>query len=159
MLLLTLHITSACDSDLNIEQIINRAGFDFESHQIKSQGYLLTMYRIPGKSSEQKERPGPPIIFQHGLFDSSFAWVAHHKENAPAFIASNAGYDVWLTNSRGSGPSRKHITYDPDDHHSQFWHFDWQDMGSEDLPAIFEYVEKVTGYEKMALIAHHEGTT
>ena len=32
MLLLTLHITSACDSDLNIEQIINRAGFDFESH-------------------------------------------------------------------------------------------------------------------------------
>jgi len=32
-------------------------------------------------------------------------------------------------------------------------------MGGEDLPAIFEYIEKVTGYEKMAVVAHQEGTT
>ena len=118
---------------MNIEQIVVNAGFQFETHQVKSQGYLLTLYRIPGvKSSEQTGDDDanslasrPPVIFQHGLFDSAFAWVAHHANNAPAFIACRAGYDVWLTNSRGSGASRKHISYDPDDNSSQFWHFDW----------------------------------
>ena len=32
-------------------------------------------------------------------------------------------------------------------------------MGSEDLPAIFEHIEKITGREKIAVVAHHEGTT
>ena len=80
--------------------------------------------------------------------------MINHAEKAPAFLASQAGYDVWLTNSRGSGPSRGHLYLDPDEHKEEFWHFDWEDMGREDLPSIFEYVEKVTGYKKAAIIAH-----
>ena len=116
-LVLLLSIVNGCDSDLSFEQIVTNAGFEFESHQVKSQGYLLALYRIPGKKSvDENYKPGPPIIFQHGLFDSAYAWVVNHAEHAPAFLASEAGYDVWLTNSRGAGPSRKHLYFDPDDH-------------------------------------------
>ena len=112
-------VLAVCEGDSTFCQIVENHGFLFESHQVKSQGYLLTLYRIPGKQSqEEQEKPGPPILFQHGLFDSAFAWVVHHADRAPAYLASEAGYDVWLTNSRGSGPSRKHQTLDPNDHQS-----------------------------------------
>jgi len=62
-------------------------------------------------------------------------------------MASEAGYDVWLMNSRGVGPSRNHTIMDPDDHDkNMFWHFDWQDMGEEDLPQVFRYINTVTHY-------------
>jgi len=135
---------------------VDEAGFLYESHQVKSNGYLLTLYRIPGNKNFASNMPRPPVLFQHGLFDSAFAWVANHNEKAPAFLASNAGYDVWLTNSRGAGPSRSHFTLSPDGHgaNETFWHFDWQDMGREDLPSIFRYITRITNYDKIALIAH-----
>lgn len=85
----------------------------------------------------------------------------NHAEKSPAFLASRAGYDVWLVNSRGSAPSRHHITLDPDDKRDrhQYWDFDWEDMGQEDLPAIFNYIIKVTKQQKIAFIGHQEGTT
>lgn len=45
---------------------------------------------------------------------------------------------------------------DADDHgaHESFWHFDWEDMGREDLPVILNYITKVTGFQKTAVIAH-----
>ena len=53
----------------------------------------------------------------------------HHSDKAPAFLVSEAGYDVWLINSRGSGPSRQHVTLDPDfavnQEEGSFWNFDW----------------------------------
>ena len=98
------------------------------------------------KAQERK----PPVLFQHGLFDSAFAWIIHHPEKAPAFLASNAGYDVWLINSRGSGPSRHHLTMDPDNpseyENDRFWHFDTQDMGEQDLPTIINFITQQTGY-------------
>ena len=76
-------------------------------------------------------------------------------------MLSRAGYDVWLTNSRGVGPSRNATSMDPDLHKrtNMFWHFDWEDMGREDLPEIFKFITKKTNYQKIAVIAHQEGTT
>ena len=38
----------ACDSDLTFEELVREQGFIFEKHQVVSQGYILTLYRIPG---------------------------------------------------------------------------------------------------------------
>ena len=155
-------LARAYNPDELFEEIVDLAGFEFESHQIESNGYLVTLYRIPNlKEPPANSAYRPPVILQHGLFDSAFAWIVHQQNKAPAFILAEYGYDVWLSNSRGVGPSRNHTILDPDqnDKKNTFWHFDWQDMGREDLPSVIRHITRVTKYKKIAIIAHQEGTS
>lgn len=104
-------------------------------------GYILALYRIPGLLSEAQEDldsetnevraklEKPAVYFQHGLLDSSYAWIVHYSDKAPAFIAARAGYDVWMNNSRGNTFSRRHLGLDPDKDKAKFWDFGWEDMG------------------------------
>ena len=62
------------------------------------------MQRIPGstKEDEGSNSNKAPLVFFHGLVDSSISWVVNTLENAPAFVAASQGYDVWLGNFRGN---------------------------------------------------------
>lgn len=83
----------------------------------------------------------------------------NYADVAPAFVAASAGYDVWLGNSRGNTYSCQNIDLDPDRNEKKFWDFDWQDMGTGDLPAALNYITEVTGHEKIAYVGHSQGTT
>jgi pimeloyl-ACP methyl ester carboxylesterase len=72
------------------------------------------MFRIPGIMGETTTAVKPPVFFQHGLFDSSDAFIMNYAEVAPAFVAARAGYDVWLGNTRGNKYSRKNVKWNPD---------------------------------------------
>lgn len=54
----------------------------------------------------------------------------NYADVAPAFVAVNDGYDVWLGNSRGNKYSRSHTSLNPNK--SKFWYIDWEDMGAYD---------------------------
>lgn len=56
--------------------LIAKYGYEAETHTIRtSDGYLLTMHRIPN--------PGKPAIFlQHGILSSSADWVVLGPEKA-----------------------------------------------------------------------------
>lgn len=70
---------------------------------------------------------------------------------------ADAGYDVFLTNSRGNFYSRKHIYKNPDDPKSGFWNFSFYEMGIYDLPAVIDYVRKTTCSQKIYYIGHSQG--
>ena len=40
-----------------------------------------------------------------------------------------------------------------------FYNFDFEDMGTKDLPAMINFVTQLTGQEKVSYIGHSEGTT
>jgi pimeloyl-ACP methyl ester carboxylesterase len=40
-----------------------------------------------------------------------------------------------------------------------FWNFDFEDMGTKDVPAFIDYILEETGQEKLTYIGHSEGTT
>lgn len=61
------------------------------------------------------------------------------EDVAPAFVAARAGYDVWLGNSRGNKYSKDHIKYDAY-WDTEYWMFDWQQMGDGDIPAVTQYI-------------------
>jgi hypothetical protein len=56
-------------------QIVQTRGYDIETYYATtSDGYILTMFRIPRGKDEEKERPKgaaikPVCLLQHGLLD------------------------------------------------------------------------------------------
>lgn len=57
------------DAFKTMQELANQAGFKCESYNVVTDdGYILTVYRIPGKlTSELTATPGPPVLMQHAL--------------------------------------------------------------------------------------------
>ncbi|QDZ26026.1 lipase [Chloropicon primus] len=121
------------------------------------------MFRIPHGKDDVKveeEEQGVDkkvVILQHGLLGSSFGWVVNLPHQSLAYLLADAGYDVWLPNSRGNTFSRNNTHYDPDS--TEFWDYSWDDQAKYDLPAVYKYVLGVTGSEDLAYVGHSQGTT
>lgn len=127
------------DFTASFKKIVTKNGFKVEEHAVTTKdGYILTVFRIPGALGEPTKAGRPPVFFQHGLLDSADGWIMNTADVAPAFVAARAGYDVWLGNSRENKYSRDHIKLDPWYH--DFWMFDWQQMGDFDIPAVTEFI-------------------
>ena len=132
-------------------------------HEVTTEdGYILNVFRIPGMLTENDNGTSaskPPVLLQHGLFDSAYCWIVNYADVAPAFVAARAGYDVWLGNSRGNTFSRAHVKYDPDHDKEEFWDYTWFDMGAHDLPAVIDMIQSKTDGQKVAYAGHSQGTT
>merc|ERR1712168_47596 len=130
--------------DLNTDTMITLAGYQAETHKVVTpDGYILTLYRIVGN--------GPVVFMQHGLEDSSAAWViAGPDHGAPAFRLAAEGYDVWLGNYRGNHDSREHQSLDAD-RDNEFWQFSWDEMAKYDLPTELNFVMNHTNSQKVEL--------
>jgi len=127
---------------------------------ITEDGYILTVFRIPGLNNEPSAvEPKPAVLMQHGILDSAYCFIVNWADVAPAFVAARAGYDVWLGNSRGNTYSKAHTKLDPKKDEKEFWSFDWEQMGQYDLPAVIDHILDKTSQEKLAYIGHSQGTT
>lgn len=78
-----------------------------------------------------------------------------------AYNLADAGFDVWLGNARGNVHSRYHNTLDPDhdEQKYEFFDFSWEEIGTQDLPAMIDYILEYTGRDKLHYIGHSQGGT
>lgn len=142
---------------MNISEIIGRWGYPAEEHQVVTEdGYILTIYRIP-QGLKQAPGPRPAVFLQHGLLAAGSNWITNPPASSLGYVLADAGYDVWLGNSRGNTWSRKHKTLKPDE--DEFWKFSYDELAMKDLPAAVDYILKVTGQEQIFYIGHSQGTT
>ena len=142
-------------------------GYPLEKHTYStSDGYINTVFRIPGMKGETPEQartkmPKPVVIYQHGLTDSCTGIVCAEEQSLGIKLV-NAGYDLWLPNSRGNRYSRDHQWIDvdtcKDDKKAEYWKFSFQDLGEYDQPALWEYILRNTGVEQISYIGHSQGT-
>lgn len=150
-------LTKANEDDIyrTFQQIVVSHGYKLEVYNVTTDDcYILTVFRIPGKNISNQI--GIPVLLQHGFLDSSDGWVAN-DDKSPAFILVDAGYDVWLGNSRGNKYSKKHCTLKPSQY--EFWQFSWEEMGMHDIPAMIDFITAKTGYPQVAYVGHSMGNT
>ncbi|KAI4209094.1 MAG: hypothetical protein LQ351_007930 [Letrouitia transgressa] len=96
-----------------------------------------------------------PVLLIHGLLQSAGAYCAN-DDSSLAFYLCKSGYDVWVGNNR-CGFSPEHQTLDYTD--PRTWNWNIRQMGVMDLPALVSRVLSETSFEKIALVAHSQGTT
>jgi pimeloyl-ACP methyl ester carboxylesterase len=141
---------------------IERLGYKFQELKVETKdGYLNTIWRIPGKKSEKDQKQKTPILLQHGLLDDSWTFFAFTEaEFCLPFILADLGYDVWLGNTRGNAFSWENM--DPKKSSksvfSEYWNFSLDEIAAFDFPANVEFVRNSTGYDKIIYIGHSQGT-
>ena len=109
---------------------------------------------VPGSQYPPGEKKYP-VLMIHGLLQSAGAYCTNDDDSL-AFFLAKSGYDVWLGNNRcGFTPRHTLLKYsDP-----RMWAWNIRQMGVMDLPALVSRVLAETGFEKLGLIAHSQGTT
>lgn len=105
-------------------QLITTKGYPGEEHQIRTEdNYILTVQRISGGQGQKPDgTKKPAVVLQHGLGGCAVNWISNLANQSLGFILADAGYDVWLSNSRGNTYSTKHETLDPKTNPS-YWQF------------------------------------
>jgi lysosomal acid lipase/cholesteryl ester hydrolase len=81
-----------------------------------------------------------------------------------AFKLIDAGFDVWLNNSRGSIFSREHQLIDlhkkgkptaqQKESIREYWNFSFHEHGIYDQPALWNFVIRETGQTKIQYVCH-----
>lgn len=97
-------------------------------------------------------------MFIHGFVDSSDSFCVNGRQKSPAFILADAGYDVWLANTRGNKYSRGHQTLNPNTDVEYWRNAMGHHIAQFDIPSFIENVRSVSGVKNMSVIAHSQGT-
>ena len=172
----------------DVRYYARRVGLEAETFDVQTEdGFIIELYHLynpreyrPTSSNSLKHRspdlfrsssadssyaetqsPFPPtqkrypVLMIHGLLQSAGAYCANDDDSL-AFFLAKSGYDVWLGNNRcGFHPRHTLLHYeDP-----RMWAWNIRQMGIMDLPALISRVLAETGFPKLALIAHSQGTT
>mmetsp|Transcript_22365 Transcript_22365/g.21539 ORF Transcript_22365/g.21539 Transcript_22365/m.21539 type:complete len:125 (-) Transcript_22365:179-553(-) len=121
-------------------------GYQCEVHDITTaDGYILTAFRIPGVAGEVlNDGEKQPVYMQHGLLDDGGTWVFNDHSLDLSLELVDRGYDVWITNSRGTVFSNTHLQYNTTQ--KEYWDFTFHEMGTQDVPANLHYILGETGF-------------
>ncbi|XP_071643538.1 lipase 3-like [Temnothorax longispinosus] len=138
--------------------LVERYDYPAEEHSVTTEdGYNLKIHRIPGSPLLLDSKKKKEIVFvQHGLLGSSDCWVLYGPGKDLAFLLADQGYDVWIGNMRGNNYCRSHVnmtTYDP-----KFWQYSFYEIGTKDLPAMFDYILNYTKQKDLYYIGHSMGS-
>jgi hypothetical protein len=123
----------------SIADVVHDAGYPFETHAaVTDDGYILSLDRIPRRGSSDV------LFLQHGVVDSSFAWVANGPDCSLGYEAYQNGADVFMGNFRGTG-ERAHV--DASRSEADYWRFTVNDHAYSDLPALLAKVAEIKAAE------------
>lgn len=165
--------SSSTDPEVNMGpvEIIKRWNYPAEEYTVMTgDGYLLSVQRIPGprwssndaftsadaKNADANENSKPVLFLMHGILASATNWIANLPNQSLAFMAADAGFDVWLGNARGNTYSKRHTQFDPKGRN--FWKFSWDEIAKYDIPAMVNYALWKSQKKQLYYAGHSQGS-
>ncbi|EPS74611.1 hypothetical protein M569_00142, partial [Genlisea aurea] len=147
--------SSSSSSETVCELLVKKQGYTCEEHEaVTEDGYILSLSRIPtGRGGAGGAKP--PVLLQHGLMADASTWLLNSPVESLGFILADNGFDVWMSNVRGTNFSKGHVSLKPDD--QDYWNWSWDELVAYDLPAFFSYIHRETG-QKLHYVGHSLGT-
>ncbi|KAF3162632.1 hypothetical protein TWF225_006715 [Orbilia oligospora] len=144
----------------DVRYYATRVELDMEEFKVTTEdGFILVLQHIFDPKDRGDGRNGTkrkyPVLLMHGLLQSSGAFCSN-DDNSLAFYLCKSGYDVWLGNNR-CYYKPEHMVLKSSD--PRMWCWNIRQMGIFDLPAFVDYILSRTGFPKLALVAHSQGTT
>ncbi|KAI1176916.1 Alpha/Beta hydrolase protein [Nemania sp. FL0916] len=166
----------------DVSYYARRVGLDVEEFEVQTEdGFIIDLWHVydpreyeklddaershrgpdpfTGESKKRLKDPAKkpkfPVLLMHGLLQSAGAYCVNDDDSL-AFYLCKSGYDVWLGNNRcGFKPKHALLSYsDP-----RMWCWNIRQMGIFDLSALTSRVLRETGFAKIGLVAHSQGTT
>lgn len=141
-------------------------GIDIEEFRIKTDdGFVIDLWHLVPLNRETGSDINTatttttkyPILMVHGLLQSAGAFASTGRKSL-AYYLHVSGFDVWLGNNRcGFHPEWDMDMLQHDKR--QRWNWDIKEMARYDLKALVSTVLEKTGFAKLTLVGHSQGTT
>eukprot|EP00879_Flechtneria_rotunda_P000554 GHRR01000660.1.p1 GENE.GHRR01000660.1~~GHRR01000660.1.p1 ORF type:complete len:576 (+),score=135.60 GHRR01000660.1:200-1927(+) len=143
-----------------MEQLVPARGYPLERHAVVTpDGYELIMYRVP-YGAQRNNQPGkrPVVFLQHGVTLASDSFAILNQNESLAFILADAGFDVWMGNTRGNTYSRRNLQglYA---FQLEFWYFGLDQLALLDLSTMVDFALATSGASKLGYVGHSQGCT
>ncbi|XP_073838356.1 lipase 3-like [Musca autumnalis] len=141
---------------------ITQHGYPCQNYTVTtSDGYLLTLFRIPHAHGEiesaKEDIVRPPVLMMHCLLCSSDIFVLNGPDDGLPFMLADVGYDVWFGNARGNTYSQRHISLSPTS--EAFWTFSLHEIALIDVPTTIDYILEATNEPRLHYISYSQGST
>lgn len=147
------------DKNKSFQQIVIENNYELEEYIIETEDkYNLQIFHVK-KNQKATSKSQIPVLFIHGLLDSSDGWVCNGEANSFPFIMLRCGpiFDVWLMNCRGNKHS-KLIEKASNLNKNTFWNFSFHEIGVYDIPQVITFI-KGKNPNKIILFCHSTGAT
>ncbi|KAG8384959.1 hypothetical protein BUALT_Bualt04G0172400 [Buddleja alternifolia] len=136
--------------------VVTIYGYKCQEFEVKTDdGYILSVQRIPEGRAGGGGPNRPPVLLQHGILVDGVTWLLNSPQESLAMMLADNGFDLWISNTRGTRFSRRHVTLDPSN--PEYWNWSWDDLVTHDLPSVINLVFTQTA-QKIHYVGHSMGT-
>ncbi|KAK3922415.1 Lipase 1 [Frankliniella fusca] len=149
------------------KDLLDMWGYPYEQHRVLTEdGYVLTVDRIPNPGRPPVYLATPylgaaPIFLTLGRDHALGGYLGtsgtgNEDQGLSRFRLYDAGYDVWMSNVRGSIYSPDHIRLTTDD--PEYWKFSFHEHALYDHPACIDMILAKTVYRQLLYIGYSMGS-
>ncbi|KAI8477467.1 MAG: Alpha/Beta hydrolase protein [Monoraphidium minutum] len=152
-------VPAISNNTATMEDSVLPMGYPLETYPVEtSDGFILRVYRIPhGKKNATGTGPKPVVLLHHGVTLASNCWVVLDPDSSMGFYLADAGFDVWMANTRGNTFSRGHKKWKATER--MYWENSMDELALIDLPAQIDFILDFTKQPKLAIVGHSQGCT